>query len=68
VLRFRQGFGRLIRRRSDRGVVVILDRRVLTRTYGAWFLTALPPCTLHRGPLSDIGSVLKDWLMGAAAK
>jgi ATP-dependent DNA helicase DinG len=42
VLRLRQGFGRLIRRPSDRGVVVILDTRLHTRNYGATFLSALP--------------------------
>ncbi|MBE0564881.1 MAG: hypothetical protein IH621_02920, partial [Krumholzibacteria bacterium] len=42
VLRLRQGFGRLIRRPSDRGVVVILDTRLHTRGYGATFLGALP--------------------------
>ncbi len=62
VLRFRQGFGRLIRSRSDRGVVLILDRRIVSRTYGAWFLRALPPCTVHRGPLNDIGAMVKAWL------
>lgn len=62
VLRFRQGFGRLIRSRSDRGVVLILDRRIMTRTYGAWFLKALPPCAIHRGPLTEIGAVVKAWL------
>jgi len=65
VLRFRQGFGRLIRSRSDRGVVVILDRRIMSRTYGAWFLMALPPCAIHRGPLTEIGAVVKAWLEGA---
>ncbi|MCS7251206.1 MAG: helicase C-terminal domain-containing protein [Anaerolineae bacterium] len=62
VLRFRQGFGRLIRSRSDRGVVLILDRRILTRAYGAWFLSALPPCTIHRGPLNQIETIVKAWL------
>ncbi|HXF70909.1 MAG TPA: helicase C-terminal domain-containing protein [Thermoflexus sp.] len=61
VLRFRQGFGRLIRSRTDRGVVLVLDRRIMSRTYGAWFLKALPPCTIHRGTLSEIGPVLKAW-------
>lgn len=45
VLRFRQGFGRLIRRATDRGVVVILDNRAWRRDYGAAFLEALPTCT-----------------------
>jgi len=42
VIRFRQGFGRLIRKRDDRGVVIILDRRVLSTGYGATFLRSLP--------------------------
>jgi len=46
VIRFRQGFGRLIRRRTDRGAVVILDSRVLTRSYGRAFLESLPEARL----------------------
>ena len=42
VLRLRQGYGRLLRTSTDRGVVCILDRRVLTRTYGSVFLKSLP--------------------------
>ena len=42
VLKFRQGAGRLIRSRSDRGVIVLLDRRVITKSYGRMFLDALP--------------------------
>jgi ATP-dependent DNA helicase DinG len=44
VIKLKQGFGRLIRTRSDRGLVVILDPRVLTKNYGRTFLEALPPC------------------------
>lgn len=44
VLKFKQGFGRLIRSRSDRGIVVVLDRRIHTKPYGRRFLSALPPC------------------------
>ena len=44
VLRFKQGFGRLIRTRTDRGRIVVLDKRLRTRRYGARFLEALPPC------------------------
>ncbi len=40
----RQGFGRLIRRKTDRGLVAILDRRVLTRSYGKIFVQSLPAC------------------------
>lgn len=42
VLKFRQGFGRLIRSRSDRGIVAVLDPRVTTKAYGRRFLEALP--------------------------
>jgi ATP-dependent DNA helicase DinG len=44
ILRLKQGFGRLIRRRTDTGSVVILDHRVLTKAYGRYFLRALPTC------------------------
>jgi ATP-dependent DNA helicase DinG len=47
VLRFRQGFGRLIRSRRDRGAVLLVDGRIETREYGAVFLEALPAHTLH---------------------
>lgn len=44
ILKLRQGVGRLIRTKSDHGIVVILDNRVLTKSYGRAFLKALPPC------------------------
>ena len=62
VLRFRQGFGRLIRRADDRGVVVILDSRVWRREYGQLFLDALPPCTVRHAPLSILGGEVSKWL------
>ena len=42
VIRLRQGFGRLIRHRNDRGIVIIADRRIVTKRYGEWFRTSLP--------------------------
>jgi ATP-dependent DNA helicase DinG len=44
VIKLKQGFGRLIRTRTDQGLVVILDPRVLTKPYGRRFLEALPEC------------------------
>jgi ATP-dependent DNA helicase DinG len=44
ILKLRQGVGRLIRTRSDHGIVVILDNRIVTRPYGRAFLKALPEC------------------------
>jgi len=47
ILKLRQGVGRLIRTRQDRGIVVILDPRVLTKSYGQAFLRALPKCPVE---------------------
>lgn len=44
ILKFKQGFGRLIRTKNDWGIVVILDPRVMTKSYGSLFLNALPDC------------------------
>jgi ATP-dependent DNA helicase DinG len=49
VIKFKQGFGRLIRSKEDRGAVLILDSRVLTKNYGKIFLTALHGVTVRRG-------------------
>ncbi len=64
VLRLRQGFGRLIRTRTDRGVAVILDRRITSRRYGREFLASLPDVELRRGSLHDLSAQIRDW-MGA---
>ena len=42
VIRFKQGFGRLIRSKSDRGIVLVLDRRLLTKRYGTCFFDSVP--------------------------
>ena len=62
VLRFRQGFGRLIRRATDRGVVVLLDSRAWRKDYGSAFLDSLPECTVRRAPLQNLGREVRSWL------
>ncbi len=52
AVRFCQGFGRLIRSRQDAGVCVILDRRVLSKSYGSLFLKSPPKCYEMRWPLA----------------
>lgn len=47
ILKFRQGIGRLIRTKTDTGIVVILDNRILLKQYGRAFLTALPKCPIE---------------------
>lgn len=48
ILKFRQGFGRLIRSSTDEGIVVILDPRVIGKWYGRHFLASLPECPVER--------------------
>lgn len=62
ILRFRQGFGRLIRTQSDRGVVAILDKRILTKRYGRAFLDSLPSCKVQVGAVRDLPSAAALWL------
>ena len=47
VLKFRQGIGRLIRTKSDTGIVVVLDNRILAKKYGQMFLNSVPRCPVE---------------------
>ncbi len=62
ILRFRQGFGRLIRTQTDRGIVVILDKRVLTKRYGRYFIDSLPQCQVIQGSIQNLPGHAKRWL------
>ena len=62
ILKFRQGFGRLIRTQSDRGVVVVLDQRILTKKYGKYFIDAIPKCKLVVGSVIDLPKTAARWL------
>jgi ATP-dependent DNA helicase DinG len=62
ILRFRQGFGRLIRRKTDRGVVAIFDRRIISKQYGRLFLEALPTCSTRQGRMADLPDAAVKWL------
>ena len=62
VLRFRQGFGRLIRGSQDKGAIIVLDRRIVAKPYGKVFLDSIPPCTLRMGPASAIPGHAADWV------
>ena len=54
VIKFRQGFGRLIRRGDDRGAVVALDRRIIEKSYGRMFTQSVPECEILYRPLKSI--------------
>ncbi len=62
ALRLKQGFGRLIRRSTDRGAVVILDSRISTREYGRAFLDVLPRASEFRGQVVKVGQKVEEWL------
>lgn len=62
ILRLKQGFGRLIRSKDDRGVVVAMDRRLLSKSYGGEFLRSLPSCTSRKGPLHLLPAEVETWL------
>ncbi len=54
ALRLKQGFGRLIRSRTDRGAILLLDDRIVTRSYGRVLRDALPPAPLVQGPWTEL--------------
>lgn len=62
ILRVRQGFGRLIRTKTDRGAVIILDRRIISRNYGKIFLDSLPDTTFKTFKLRNLAENLRTWL------
>jgi DNA polymerase III epsilon subunit family exonuclease len=62
VLRFKQGFGRLIRSHQDEGVVVVLDRRLVNKSYGPTFIKSLPPLPVISLPLTDACAWLRSRL------
>lgn len=66
VIKFRQGFGRLIRTKTDHGMVAILDSRVLSKYYGKWFLESLPECARAAGALDEIIPHLEAFFAGHA--
>ncbi|PYP16089.1 MAG: helicase [Gemmatimonadetes bacterium] len=61
ALKLKQGFGRLIRTKSDVGAVVLLDRRVVTKRYGITMLEGLPPATRAIGNWPDVRRELEEF-------
>jgi len=68
VLRFKQGFGRLIRRRSDRGLLVVLDPRLLNKSYGKRFLRALPVEVARVSDGAALAGAARAWWRAHAAR
>ena len=62
ILRFRQGFGRLIRTNKDHGAVVLFDNRLINRPYGQLFLDALPETNIQMPTLDDLPDLVGGWI------
>ncbi len=62
AIRFKQGFGRLIRSKNDRGALVIFDKRLQTKGYGSAFLDSIPLCNVVRGSSRELPSRVARWL------
>ncbi|MDP1836098.1 MAG: helicase C-terminal domain-containing protein [Chlamydiales bacterium] len=61
AVKFQQGFGRLIRHKRDRGCIVCLDPRLITKKYGAFFLNSLPACQRYFASTPDVMAAMKDF-------
>jgi ATP-dependent DNA helicase DinG len=62
VLRFKQGFGRLIRTDCDKGVLIVFDRRIITTKYGNAFTNAIPDVPVKEKKLEEILQMIRTWL------
>ena len=60
-VRFKQAFGRLIRRHDDKGCVVCLDSRIVTKSYGQFFFRSLPPCPIHELKTEEIARKIEEF-------
>ncbi|WP_018133283.1 ATP-dependent DNA helicase DinG [Effusibacillus pohliae] len=62
IVRFKQGFGRLIRSKKDVGAIVVYDRRLVDARYGRHFLQSLPNPWIYRGPEREVLKLVYNWL------
>ncbi|OMP65938.1 ATP-dependent DNA helicase DinG [Domibacillus epiphyticus] len=62
IIRFRQGFGRLIRTQSDRGIAVIFDRRIVSSRYGKSFLQSIPDVQAIEEDITGTIELIEKWL------
>ncbi|MEH7108572.1 ATP-dependent DNA helicase DinG [Bacillus sp. JJ1764] len=62
ILKFKQGFGRLIRTENDRGIVIVFDKRIVNTQYGKSFLKSIPPVTIKKAPMNKLVKIILSWL------
>jgi ATP-dependent DNA helicase DinG len=63
AIKFKQGFGRLMRRKTDRGCIVCLDRRLISKSYGKLFLKSLPNCPVVMDQSAKIIDKIKKFFL-----
>jgi ATP-dependent DNA helicase DinG len=66
AIRLKQGFGRLIRSRADRGAVIVLDPRIARKHYGRYLVASLPPASPVLGPWREVHGALRAFYAGDA--
>jgi ATP-dependent DNA helicase DinG len=62
ILRFKQGFGRLIRTEKDRGILMVFDKRIITTKYGKEFLKSIPIIPMKKGKIDELVEIIYKWL------
>ena len=62
IIRFKQGFGRLLRQEGDRGIVCVLDRRIYEKRYGAQFINSLPIKKIYPATVKEISKIIMEKL------
>lgn len=67
VIKFKQGIGRLIRTKSDRGAIVVLDERIFSKNYGKYFLDSLPECNIIKDSRRNVLEKISEWFSSEPA-
>ncbi|WP_112181162.1 ATP-dependent DNA helicase DinG [Paraliobacillus zengyii] len=62
IIRFKQGFGRLIRSSTDRGIVFVCDDRIMTAKYSNYFIDSIPEIPIHHKTTKELMEIAQDWL------
>ena len=62
IIRFRQGFGRLIRHEKGKGSVFVLDSRIVNQQYGTFFINSIPECSIKRVDTSEVFNLINEWI------
>lgn len=64
ILRFKQGVGRLIRNEEDRGIIFVLDNRIMSTKYGKDFLDSIPDVIVEKKPMHVLTHSIENWIIG----